>query len=133
MWQHYTNLGVASGTGSSVALAFAKCGCQQIYLGDTTSDELQACRDSISKLYPSTQVHVQEFDRSNEESVDQFFKKACETLQRIDFAVNVVSQAQDSDVPTGLSIDGFDRNYHIYQRGVYILKILCGGQKLTTL
>lgn len=108
-------------TASSIALAFAEHGCEQIYLGDNTLGALEASRNAIKKRYPSVQVHIQAFDRSNEDSVDQFILKTAECLKRIDYAVNVVSQAQESDLPREHSVEGFDRNYHIYQRGVRLL------------
>lgn len=108
----------SSDSGLAVALAFAERGCEQIYLGDSSLDGLRASSDAIRKLYPSVQVHIDEFDRANEEAVDKFFSKVKETFKRIDFAVNIISQGQETDVPTGLSVDGFDRNYQIYQRGV---------------
>lgn len=105
-------------TGSSVALAFAEHGCEQIYLGDSTLEGLEASRSAIMKRYPSVQVDVQAFDRSDEDSVDNFMSKAAEVLKRIDYAVNVASQAQESDLPKEHSVEGFDRNFRIYQRGV---------------
>lgn len=105
-------------TASSIALAFAEHGCEQIYLGDSSLGGLEASRNAIKKRYPSVQVQIQAFDRSNEESVDEFISNAADYLKRIDYAVNVVSQAQESDLPKEHSIEGFDRNFHIYQRGV---------------
>ena len=117
----YTDHHHPLGSGSSIALAFAEHGCQQIYLGDSSLDGLQACRNTIGKLCPSAQVHIQEFDRSSEKSVSQFFSAVGNTLGRIDFAVNVVSQAQERTVPIGHDVDGFDRSFHVYQRGVCVL------------
>lgn len=91
-----------------------------MYLGDGSSEGLQAIRDHMRKSHPATQVHIGTLDTSSEEAVDEFFSKVTTTLGRIDFAVNVCSQAQvqASAVPVGHDVDGFDRNYRVYQRGV---------------
>lgn len=111
---------LSPGTGLSTALKFAEHGCDQVYLGDNTLETLEDCRNTIQKQYPSVKVHIQEFDRSEEEAVDKFFSKVTATLKRIDFAVNVVSQAQEPELPTEHSIPGFDRNFRVYQRGVCV-------------
>lgn len=110
-----------TGTGTSIALAFAEHGCGRIFLADTSSAEgLRTCRDTIKRRYPSVQVHIKEFDGSSEETVDRLFSEVVEALERIDFAVNVVSQGRDGEasVPTGLSVEGYDRNFQVYQRAV---------------
>ena len=99
-------------------MTFARCGCQQIFLGDTALQGLEDCRDKIVAHYASVNVHIKAFDRSSEDDVDQFYAGVTEALDRIDFAVNLTSQTQESQVATGLSIPDYDRMFSIYQRGV---------------
>lgn len=104
------------GAGSAIAVSFARNGCLSLYLGDSTWDGLLATRNAVREAVPSAHVYLEEFQQSSEEEVDSFFAKVATTLPRIDFAVNVVSQPQEPS--SNLSVPTFDRNFHVYQRGV---------------
>jgi NAD(P)-dependent dehydrogenase (short-subunit alcohol dehydrogenase family) len=106
------------GSGRAIALAFARHGCSMIVLGDESLDALEACQHAVAGSHPSTEVHVYTLDRSSEGSVDKFFQKVTEISTRVDYAVNVISQAQKGNVPLGHDIEGYDRHFDIFQRGV---------------
>jgi hypothetical protein len=93
-------------------------------------EKLHACREEIVTQYPSAEVLVQAFDRSSEDEVDQFFATVTQSITRIHSAVNVVSQAQGPQVPTGLSIEEYDRSFSIYQKGVRIAGFYCSDDLL---
>ncbi|KAK5061331.1 hypothetical protein LTR84_007873 [Exophiala bonariae] len=113
-------------TGFAIALACANHGCEQIILADGSPGELQSFRDKVLGQYPSADVHVEAFDRSIEDDVDRVFSAIRERFLRIDFAVNVVCQTQARTCqdlkPTALDITQYDRNFAIYQRGLFLIE-----------
>jgi NAD(P)-dependent dehydrogenase (short-subunit alcohol dehydrogenase family) len=82
--------------------------------------KLEKTRALVVSRHPSVQVHLKAFDRSSEDGVENFFAAVVESLGRIDFAVNVVSQAQDMATVTGLSVEKYERCYLNSQRGVSV-------------
>ena len=97
---------------------FARYGCEQIFLGDSTLQRLEECRRAITSQYSSVCIHVRVFDGSREGAVDEFFVAVMQSLGRVDFFVNVISEAREQHKATGLSIVEYDRCYSIHQKGV---------------
>jgi NAD(P)-dependent dehydrogenase (short-subunit alcohol dehydrogenase family) len=112
------NLGLDVGV--ATILLFARSGCEHIFIGDSDVARLEKTRALAISQHPSVQVHLKAFDRSSEYGVEKFFAAVADSLGRIDFAVNVVSQAQDTATVTGLSVEKYDRCYLNSQRGVSV-------------
>ncbi|KAK5044368.1 hypothetical protein LTR84_011318 [Exophiala bonariae] len=110
--------GASSDTGVAIAMMFAHCGCERIFVGDASGPRLEECRKLVVSQYPSVNFHSRAFDRSREEDVDNFFATVTKTFGRIDFSVNVVFQAQETIDVAGRSIEKYDRSYSVYQKGV---------------
>jgi NAD(P)-dependent dehydrogenase (short-subunit alcohol dehydrogenase family) len=99
---------------------FARSGCEHIFIGDSDEAKLEQTRELVVSRNPSVRIHLKAFDMSSEEGVEKFFAAVVESLGRIDFVVNVVSQAPDVAAVTGLSVEKYDKCYSLYQRGVSI-------------
>jgi NAD(P)-dependent dehydrogenase (short-subunit alcohol dehydrogenase family) len=101
---------------------FARSGCEHIFIGASDEAKLEQTRELVVSQHPSVKMPLKAFDRSSEEGVEKFFAAVVESLGRIDFAVNVVSQTLDIAAVTGVSVEKYDKCYSTYQRGVSITR-----------
>ncbi len=106
------------GIGRATAVAFARDGCLNIYLGDLSLAGLSETRDFIVSKYPRTNVIVSHVDISDETSVGKFYEGVVAAFGRIDFAANIAGYAHPANNIINISSQMYEASYNVNQRGV---------------
>lgn len=74
----------AIGIGRAAAHQFAHNGARAIYLCDYSSIHLETHKRELQQLYPSTEVHVRQFDAGDEEAVKAVVEEVVSKYGRLD-------------------------------------------------
>jgi len=72
------------GIGRASAHQFAQNGAKALYICDYNSSHLEVHKRELASLYPSTEVHVRQFDAADEDSVKKVVDDAIATYGRLD-------------------------------------------------
>ena len=116
------------GMGQAIAQTFAKLGCTNIALIDIDSKGLEATAKLLHDNPAQTErnIHTQQCDISNAESVATAFEAIFNKFKRIDYLVNAAGIMVFNEPSTETSIESFDRVHSINYRGLW----LCSRQAL---
>ncbi|KAI1330607.1 putative 3-oxoacyl-reductase FabG [Xylariaceae sp. FL0255] len=79
-----TGANSVQGIGRATAHLFAESGSRAIYICDFDDSHLETHKRELASLYPSVDVHVRQFDASNEEAVKAVVDHAIQTYGRLD-------------------------------------------------
>lgn len=108
------------GIGQQIAVAFAKTGCEKIFLADISEPGLEQTRSLVSKVSRQAKVILHKVDVTNDASVEGMVKKCVEEFGRIDFACNNAGIAMSNVRSVDISIDTFDKVHDVNLKGVSI-------------
>ncbi|KAI4606652.1 hypothetical protein J4E83_010024 [Alternaria metachromatica] len=72
------------GIGRASAHQFARNGARAIYVCDFADNHLETHKRQLNTLYPSTEVHIRQFDAADEASVQKVCQEALDTYGRLD-------------------------------------------------
>ena len=91
-----TGANSALGIGRAAVHLFAQSGARAIFVCDYRDDNLETHKRELNSLHPSVEIHIKQFDATNEESVKAICEDAIKKYGRLDimFANAGIASAQ---------------------------------------
>lgn len=104
--------------GQAMAVRFAACGCQRLFLVDLNIDGLQATQKLVEEANSSAEVQLQVTDITSSSGVEAMVKSCVQTFGRLDFAMNNAGFAVGGIKTADLSTTLFDKICTVNEKGV---------------
>lgn len=95
------------GIGRASAHQFAHNGAKAIYICDFADSNLETHKRELASLYPDVNIHVRQFDASDEKSVKAVVDHAIETYGRLDIFFANAGIVGTNSLFTDISEDDF--------------------------
>lgn len=111
-------LNTSPGIGRGTSLAFAKCGCKRMLLGDVNVEGLELTRKAILDDHPDIEVETTHVDISEEFSVQAFIDQCVAKFGRIDYACNIAGIVPPRTSIVDTSLETFNKVINVNTFGV---------------
>ncbi|KIW98140.1 uncharacterized protein Z519_01724 [Cladophialophora bantiana CBS 173.52] len=108
------------GIGRGTAIALAEEGCSRLLLADIDYNGLEETKEQIQRINPSTAVHIQRTDISDEVSVQQMVDACVLVFGRLDYALNIAGVVPQRKGIAEVDLETYDKVINVNVHGTWL-------------